>query len=279
MRRDVVDARGIGIRLQDQPEALSRQAPASVIQEERIRLGGRQRLSPACEVILDCPRGLRADRDDTCSPRLALACDLVVFQVDVLHVQGNQFADSHACRIEQRQHRPVTNPLRLVRIGCHRLLQQPRDLVVADGSRNVLFHPRRCQLGPGFLSDDALLAEPGRERLERRRLPGDRRGGIIPLTQVDQVPLEMVVAQVLPRGDGHELLLGWRIGQPGHELLQIISVGGRGIGRKLPFVLQGGQERGDLFLHRAAFLSGPGRSRRGPGDQATASVRTDASGT
>ena len=71
-------------------------------------------------IFCKCSLADVSDRDDPLLVRI-MTDNIAKLQIQIRHLQMDQFADTHACRIEKFQHRTVAKSLRCIDI---RLLQE-----------------------------------------------------------------------------------------------------------------------------------------------------------
>src|SRR6266545_438877 len=104
----------LGIALEDEPEALARQAFATMVQEQRLGLLRRAtgQLRPRnVEVFLQRGGGRAADRQDALAAALANAAYALRFQVQIFEIQRHQLADAYAGGVQKLEHALIAEPL------------------------------------------------------------------------------------------------------------------------------------------------------------------------
>ena len=178
------------------------------------------------------------------------------FEIDITEIERNQLADPHAGRIERLQHGLIAEAFgTILGRGPRGLRQELVDLGRADRAGRVLLHPRRAQLLGRVDAGDAPLDQVCAERLERRGLPGDRRSGIFPAAEVQDIGAAGAPPSARSMRDRRNMVICRRALHICAELVQIIAIGGNRVRRKSAFSLQRGQELLDCGLQISVHVS------------------------
>ena len=110
MRRQLfLDARFLGVLLEQFPEPLARQAFPSLVNEQSIGFLRRisQHETPRFDVFAVGFKCSPAKRDDPLFAAFSYAAHESHRQMDIFHIQVNAFTDAHAGRIKQLQQSAV----------------------------------------------------------------------------------------------------------------------------------------------------------------------------
>src|SRR3990172_9112370 len=136
----------LGVALQYQPEALARETvPAAVQEEGRYPVVAQESRAAVLQVELKRLDGLLLEGKRALLGALACATNVGALwaQVQILHVQGDQFRDPHTCGVESLQHSAVS--LRLWSRAPSCLLQELIDLMHGQGLWQRLADPGRVE--------------------------------------------------------------------------------------------------------------------------------------
>ena len=122
MRRDItINACRLCISLEDFPESLPAHGSAGTVGEQGFLILVLDEIIPSVlHIFCKCSLADVSDRDDPLLVRI-MTDNIAKLQIQIRHLQMDQFADTHACRIEKFQHRTVAKSLRCIDI---RLLQE-----------------------------------------------------------------------------------------------------------------------------------------------------------
>src|SRR5579883_1603693 len=176
MRRDVGNPILARIPLNDEPEALTRETLAVMVEEKRLLLWmtARHRRAHLVEILLQCLERVLCKRQSAfvfAAATPAWTDNHVLLGMNVGQIERDQFADAHAGGVEQVQHREIA----LAR--WHRqihLLEKAGDLLLTQRMRRLFGNTRGLKVLERISSDKARGAQVAKESLECSQLAGNR---------------------------------------------------------------------------------------------------------
>ena len=117
MRRDItVNACRLCISLEDFPESLTAHGSAGTVGEQGFLILVLDEIIPSVlHIFCKCSLADVSDRDDPLLIRI-MTDNIPKLQIQIGHLQMDQFTYTHACRIEEFQHRTVAKSLRCIDI-------------------------------------------------------------------------------------------------------------------------------------------------------------------
>src|SRR6478736_997793 len=96
MRRDVIDTRQARVALEDQPEALPREALPTMAQEQRrISTFARDSTTPAAQILAQRFHGRRLQRDQPLAATFAKAPYPLVRQLHTIEIERHQLTHAY----------------------------------------------------------------------------------------------------------------------------------------------------------------------------------------
>ena len=243
----------------DGPHAPGRQAAATRVEEQGLARHPRPEKPVARrKVFLERMPRLPAERDDPLLAPLPQSAQQTLAQIDVPHVQADQFAHAKAGGVEQLEDRPVALAER--RSGLRRLDQLDRVLLAQILRQPPLLARRRDQLRR-VAADRPPRPEELQERSDGGELARDRRLLVLSLVERGEELADREVVDLLQLGLRPRFAVRAE-GQEAVELLEVRSVVADGVGRDVALELEVAQEALDPFHERRAhaFTARPSSS-------------------
>src|SRR5579883_1286305 len=175
MRRDVGNPSLTRIPLNDEPETLTRETLAVMVEEKRLLLwmAARHRRAHLVEILLQRPERVLRKRQRAFVPAATSppwTDNHALLGMNVGQIKRDQLADAHTGSIEQVQHSEIALACRHREIH---LLEKAGDLFLTQRMRQLFGNTRGLHVLERIGSDKARGAQVAKESLERSQLAGN----------------------------------------------------------------------------------------------------------
>ena len=216
-----------------------------------------QRRAPIAQVLVDgvdCP--LMNGYDSLLVPLPETPYISVVH--NIIDVQRDQLADSHATGIQEFKHGAVTFGLR--RILTCRLLKKLADLVDRNWLGERTSNVRCPNIFGGTRPELTFFHHESKERLRRRDLPSLGSSGIATIFQMQEIAKSVLLAEVWPRRN-YTALVDLPLGKLQEIVLEVVTISKQCVIGKPLFHREVSQESFDIVFHGySSFAVVRGRS-------------------
>ena len=225
----LVQAGFLAVGFQDVPDPLAGQALAAVIDKEGrlVLVVAHQGHPGAGQVLLQAAHSLGVGVHDPLLGAFAPAADVGFLEVDVLDIEGNQFADPQAGGVQEFQ--DVGVAAAFGGAGLAGGVEEQFDLRLGEVLGQGAADPGGAEGFGGRLLDVAVLGQIGKEGLDGGHLAGG--GGVAVALAPPQVG-DVVVEQLQVHPPPGVLPVAVAVEAAAHELLklaQVVAVGVQGV--------------------------------------------------